>query len=162
AATDIADLPLATLRGSRVEEVVVLGRRGPAQAAFTVPELVGLAGLTDIDVVIDDAGVGFDLTTAKGRLLAELAARPRPPVRGRLDQAWTDRVHRHQQELLGGDRRCAPRRPGGRTAHRAGRRRRRARELVGRTGSRSPRARGLAVAGRRGAPARRGAGPATG
>lgn len=75
AGTDVADLPLATLRGSRVREVVVLGRRGPDQAAFTVPELVGLAGLRDVDVVVESP-VGFDLTSAKGRLLAELANRP--------------------------------------------------------------------------------------
>jgi ferredoxin--NADP+ reductase len=84
AGTDIADLPLATLRGSRVEEVLVLGRRGPAEAAFTLPELVGLAGLTDVEVVIDDAGAGFDLTTAKGRMLAEIAARPSVPGRRRI------------------------------------------------------------------------------
>jgi ferredoxin--NADP+ reductase len=84
ASTDIADLPLATLRGSRVQEVVVLGRRGPAEAAFTLPELVGLAGLRDVDVVVDDAGVGFDLTTAKGRMLAELAARPSTAGRRRI------------------------------------------------------------------------------
>ena len=35
----------------------MLGRRGPAEAAFTVPELVGLAGLSDIDVVVDTGGV---------------------------------------------------------------------------------------------------------
>jgi ferredoxin--NADP+ reductase len=82
ARTDIADLPLATLRGSRVREVVVLGRRGPAQAAFTLPELVGLAGLTDVDVRVDLQGTGLDLSTPKGRLLAELASRPeRPDVR---------------------------------------------------------------------------------
>ncbi|MFL6061722.1 MAG: FAD-dependent oxidoreductase [Marmoricola sp.] len=76
ATTDIADLPLATLRGSSVREVVVLGRRGPAQAAFTMPELVGLAGLEDVDVVVETGGAELDLATAKGRLLAELAARP--------------------------------------------------------------------------------------
>ena len=84
AGTDIADLPLATLRGSRVQEVVVLGRRGPAEAAFTLPELVGLAGLSDVDVVVDDAGAGFDLTTAKGRLLAEIAGRPTIAGRRRI------------------------------------------------------------------------------
>jgi len=84
AGTDIADLPLATLRGSRLDEVVVLGRRGPADAAFTLPELVGLAGLTDVDVVVDDGGAGFDLTSAKGRMLAELAARPTTPGRRRI------------------------------------------------------------------------------
>jgi ferredoxin--NADP+ reductase len=84
AATDIADLPLATLRGSRVQEVVVLGRRGPAEAAFTMPELVGLAGLDDIDVTIETGGADLDRATAKGRLLAELAARPQRPERKRI------------------------------------------------------------------------------
>ena len=39
ATTDIADHALAALRGSRVRRVTVLGRRGPAQASFTNPEL---------------------------------------------------------------------------------------------------------------------------
>src|SRR5215212_7082993 len=39
ARTDIADHALEALRESRIEEVVVLGRRGPAQAAFTSAEL---------------------------------------------------------------------------------------------------------------------------
>lgn len=75
AATDIADLPLATLRGSRVREVVVLGRRGPAHAAFTMPELIGLAGLAEVDVVVENSGE-LDTSTAKGRLLSAIAARP--------------------------------------------------------------------------------------
>jgi ferredoxin/flavodoxin---NADP+ reductase len=37
--TDVADHALQALRESRIEEVVVLGRRGPAQAAFTSAEL---------------------------------------------------------------------------------------------------------------------------
>ena len=39
AVTDIADDALAALRESRVREVYLLGRRGPAQAAFTNPEI---------------------------------------------------------------------------------------------------------------------------
>jgi ferredoxin--NADP+ reductase len=84
AGTDIADLPLAALRGSRVREVVVLGRRGPAEAAFTLPELVGLAGLADIDVVVETGGAELDPRTAKGRLLVELAARPERPDARRI------------------------------------------------------------------------------
>src|SRR4029079_984623 len=42
AATDTADHALAALASSAVREVVLLGRRGPAQAAFTNPELLGL------------------------------------------------------------------------------------------------------------------------
>ena len=37
APTDTADHALQVLAESRVEEVVVVGRRGPAQAAFTNP-----------------------------------------------------------------------------------------------------------------------------
>ncbi len=83
-ATDIASLPLATLRGSKVHEVVVLGRRGPAQAAFTMPELIGLAGLSDVDVVVDTGGEPIVADSAKTRLLAELAGRTPTPGRRRI------------------------------------------------------------------------------
>src|SRR5919204_6893857 len=52
AKTDVADHALEVLRGSGVREVVVLGRRGPAQAAFTNPELLELGEMTDADVVV--------------------------------------------------------------------------------------------------------------
>lgn len=74
--TDLAPEPLEQLRASKVHEVVVLGRRGPAQAAFTVPELIGLAGLDDVDVLVDadpDLLTGEDQRT---QLLRELAERP--------------------------------------------------------------------------------------
>ena len=60
AATDVADHALEVLRDSAVEEVVVLGRRGPAQAAFTNPELLELGELTDADVIVDPADVELD------------------------------------------------------------------------------------------------------
>jgi ferredoxin--NADP+ reductase len=46
--TDIADHALEALRESRIEEVVVLGRRGPAQAAFTSAELRELGRLPGV------------------------------------------------------------------------------------------------------------------
>lgn len=49
-ATDIADYALEALRESRVREVVMLGRRGPVQAAFTFPELKELGEMEDADV----------------------------------------------------------------------------------------------------------------
>lgn len=55
--TDIADHALAALAVSSVREVLVVGRRGPAQAAFTTLELRELANLTHVDVVIEPAGV---------------------------------------------------------------------------------------------------------
>ncbi|AVH24725.1 FAD-dependent oxidoreductase [Nocardia cyriacigeorgica] len=50
--TDISETALDALRESRIEEVVILGRRGPAESAFTVPEFVGLLG-SDVDIVIE-------------------------------------------------------------------------------------------------------------
>jgi ferredoxin--NADP+ reductase len=53
AVTDIADHALEALDASRVKEIVVVGRRGPAQAAFTNPELRELGELADADVIVD-------------------------------------------------------------------------------------------------------------
>src|SRR2546430_2623522 len=52
-ATDVADHALEALRDSAIRNVVVLGRRGPAQAAFTNPELLELGELADADPVVD-------------------------------------------------------------------------------------------------------------
>ncbi|MET7767387.1 FAD-dependent oxidoreductase [Nocardia sp. NPDC005366] len=52
AETDIAPHALRALRESGIEEVVILGRRGPAESAFTVPEFVGLLG-ADVDIAIE-------------------------------------------------------------------------------------------------------------
>jgi ferredoxin--NADP+ reductase len=53
AVTDIADHALEVLDASDVKEIVVVGRRGPAQAAFTNPELLELGELEDADVIVD-------------------------------------------------------------------------------------------------------------
>ena len=53
AQTDIADHALEVLDASSVREIVVVGRRGPAQAAFTNPELLELGELQEADVVVD-------------------------------------------------------------------------------------------------------------
>jgi ferredoxin--NADP+ reductase len=55
APTDTADEALDVLARSLVREVVVVGRRGPAQAAFTNPELRELGELADADVIVDPA-----------------------------------------------------------------------------------------------------------
>jgi ferredoxin/flavodoxin---NADP+ reductase len=57
APTDTADHAIEAFGGSTVEEVVVLGRRGPAQAAFTNPEVRELGELSRADVVVDPAEV---------------------------------------------------------------------------------------------------------
>jgi len=53
--TDIADHALESLRPRAMQEVVVLGRRGPLQTAFTTLELRELADLVGVDVVVDPA-----------------------------------------------------------------------------------------------------------
>jgi ferredoxin--NADP+ reductase len=50
--TDIADYALEALRRSRVREVYLIGRRGPAQAAFTNPEIKELGELADAEITV--------------------------------------------------------------------------------------------------------------
>ena len=60
ATTDIADYALDVLRRSKVREVVMLGRRGPAQAAFTTPEVKELGELPGADARALPAEVALD------------------------------------------------------------------------------------------------------
>ena len=60
AVTDTADHAVDALARARVERVIVLGRRGPAQSAFTTPELLELAELRAADVVVDPGEVELD------------------------------------------------------------------------------------------------------
>ncbi len=63
ARTDIADYALEALRASRIREVYLLGRRGPAQAAFTNPEVRELGELDACDAVCRPAEVALDPLT---------------------------------------------------------------------------------------------------
>ncbi len=58
AGTDIADHALEVLRTSRIEDVVIIGRRGPAQASFTTLELRELGEMTGAAVIVDPAQLG--------------------------------------------------------------------------------------------------------
>ncbi len=64
ATTDIADYALDVLRTNRVREVILLGRRGPAQAAFSPKEIEEIAELPDVDVVVSPAEIGLDPLSA--------------------------------------------------------------------------------------------------
>ena len=87
APTDTADHALAVLAASQVREVVIVGRRGPAQAAFTNPELLELGELADADVIVDadeleralavhDADAEEDITSRRNvEILREYATR---------------------------------------------------------------------------------------
>lgn len=54
-ASDMAPHAIESLAESGIQEVVVVGRRGPEYAAFTTPELMALVNNPDIDVIVDPA-----------------------------------------------------------------------------------------------------------
>jgi ferredoxin--NADP+ reductase len=70
ARTDVADHALDALRRSRLRSVELVARRGPAQAAFTVPELVGMLHHPDLDVVVPQRAL-LDGDDVRSRLLRE-------------------------------------------------------------------------------------------
>jgi ferredoxin--NADP+ reductase len=90
ATTDIADYALEALRHSGVREVIMVGRRGPVQAAFTNPELKELGELAGADVAVRadeialDPFSGAEMERAEDRrtlerkleILREFATRP--------------------------------------------------------------------------------------
>lgn len=82
AATDIAEHALEALAQRRIRDIHVLGRRGPAQAAFTNKELKELGELPDVDVIVDPAALDFD-----------------PDQRARLEAA-PDRTRDRNLEIL--------------------------------------------------------------
>lgn len=55
AETDMADHAIEHLKGSRIEEVIIVGRRGPAEAKFTTKELRELGELLNADIYVDPA-----------------------------------------------------------------------------------------------------------
>ena len=80
APTDTTDRAIAAISASPIREIVVVGRRGPAQAAFTTPELIELGELAGADVVVDPAdlegAVGTDTNSERNiEVLREYAAR---------------------------------------------------------------------------------------
>jgi ferredoxin--NADP+ reductase len=108
ARTDISDHALAALRQSKVTEVVIAARRGPAQSAFTLPELIGLTATCDVvldaadhDLVQADlATVDDALTRNKLEILSKLGDASVRPARPRIRLAYRLTPHR----VLGPDR----------------------------------------------------------
>ena len=62
--TDTTDAAIAAILGSGIREILVLGRRGPAQAAFTTPELQELRELAGADLIVDPAELELDPVSA--------------------------------------------------------------------------------------------------
>jgi ferredoxin/flavodoxin---NADP+ reductase len=85
APTDVADHALAALAASNVEEVIILGRRGPAQAAFTTPELRELGHLRQASVMIHEPealslAIDEEMPATVARNLALLAEYSAAPI----------------------------------------------------------------------------------
>ncbi len=60
ACTDTVGEAAEAICGSPLEEILMLGRRGPVQAAFTPPELKELGELADAEPVVDPADLRLD------------------------------------------------------------------------------------------------------
>ncbi|TGD84304.1 NADP oxidoreductase [Mycolicibacterium sp. CH28] len=70
--TDIADHALRSLHERGVQEVILLGRRGPLQSTFTTLELRELGELAGVDVVIDPADL-VDISDADAEAAGKIA-----------------------------------------------------------------------------------------
>jgi ferredoxin--NADP+ reductase len=113
-ASDMARHAVEALRNSQIDEVVILGRRGPAQAAYTSPELLALQYLPGVDVIVDPTEIILDEATAaevdgpdvaastllKLALVKEFAEAPRTPGNKRI----VLRFLTSPVEILGEDR----------------------------------------------------------
>jgi ferredoxin--NADP+ reductase len=96
ARTDISDHALAALRASAVQEVMIAARRGPAQSAFTLPELIGLTSTCEVvldaadhDLVLRDLAQASDpLTRNKLEVLSKLGDASAPATRPRIRLAY--------------------------------------------------------------------------
>ncbi len=94
--TDISDHALEALRRSRVQEVVIAARRGPAESAFTLPELIGLTGSAEVVLDARDhelvrrdlATVSDTLTRQKLEILAKLGDASTPALQPRIRLAY--------------------------------------------------------------------------
>jgi ferredoxin--NADP+ reductase len=80
APTDTTDAAITAINESSLREIVLLARRGPAQAAFTTPELKEMGDLADADVIIAAAdlegAVGTDTNSERNLdVLREYTAR---------------------------------------------------------------------------------------
>ncbi len=89
ARTDIADYALAALSASKVREVYLLGRRGPAQAAFSNPEIKELGEMEGADPIVLPAEAALDELSTQ-----ELLTTPDKTARRKVEllQAYATRV----------------------------------------------------------------------
>src|SRR3954471_18737479 len=109
--TDMPQHVLDVLAAMPVEEVTVLGRRGPAQATFTTQELRELDGLAAATVLVDPADLELDPAGEERASADRNVSRNLAVLRGWADHTATEdrvrlrlRFFRRPVRLLGADR----------------------------------------------------------
>lgn len=108
--TEMPQHVLDALAASPVEEVTVLGRRGPAQATFTTQELRELGGMPGVTVLVDPSDLELDAASEARAGADRLVARNLAVLRGWAEHEpvpgeirLTLRFHRRPVRLLGED-----------------------------------------------------------
>ena len=94
--TDIADHAVTALRESRVTDIYMLGRRGPAQGKFTTKELRELGELANADVVVDPTDLELDAASEASLADDRMVAKNVEVLRdfaGRAQSGKPRRVH---------------------------------------------------------------------
>ena len=84
--TDMPDQVLKVLERSRVEDIHLIGRRGPLQAKFTTPLLRELGELSNVDVLVDPEDLVLDEAS-----LEKMASDPGARRNYEVLQAWAQR-----------------------------------------------------------------------
>ena len=110
ALTDIANHALDALHARGVSEVIIAGRRGPLQSAFTTLELRELGELDGVDVIVDpadlaaitdeDAAAAGKVAVANIKVLREYSTRKHRPGHRRI----VFRFHTSPIEITGDER----------------------------------------------------------
>ncbi|MEU6145077.1 FAD-dependent oxidoreductase [Streptomyces sp. NPDC047081] len=111
ARTDIADHAMDALRAADIREVVVIGRRGPADAAYTWPELHALNQLPGVRLVVEDhpdVRTAIAADDAQATLLRDIPIQPvdlaGPPPSAGQERRIVLRFLTSPTELVGTDR----------------------------------------------------------
>jgi NADPH-dependent glutamate synthase beta subunit-like oxidoreductase len=109
--TDMPQHVLDALAAAPVEEITVIGRRGPAQATFTTQELRELDELAGATVLVDPADLALDPGSAERAAADRNVSRNLAVLRGwadHLPEPGRGRLHlrffRRPVRLLGADR----------------------------------------------------------
>ena len=123
APTDTADHAIDALRDSNIKEVVLLGRRGPAQAAFTNPELRELIDLQRAGVVVDATDLELDEHSAAWlETEADITSKKNVEILNDVRRVRPQGVVAQDRPALPALARRDPRRGRGRPGHRRARR----------------------------------------